>query len=99
MNTVRKTISMSDKVHEAAQKKMAEYGYGEFSDYIQALIRADSGVQPGALQETHTPYKTEADISPERKAELLRQAGEHLQADLEQAKEPPKKRRKTDPPK
>jgi len=37
MSTIRKTVSMPQIVHEAAL---------EFSDYIQALIRADTGVQP-----------------------------------------------------
>jgi len=48
MSTIRKTVSMPQIVHESALEKMEEYGYAEFSDYIQALIRADTGVQPGS---------------------------------------------------
>lgn len=61
MSTVRKTISMPEKVHEAAKRQMEEYGYAEFSDYIQALIRADTGVQPGSqvvLREQSHEYKS-----------------------------------------
>jgi hypothetical protein len=95
---MRKNISLSQQVEERAKAIIEARGFDGLSDLLAALIREEyERRQPPTLQETHTAYKTEADISPERKAELLRQAGEHLQADLEQAKEPPKKRQKPGP--
>ncbi len=40
-NTVRTTISMPGVLFDAATNNKRQQGFGTFSDYIQALIRAD----------------------------------------------------------
>lgn len=44
--TKRTTISMPEAVYQAATRQKDQLGYQEFSDYIQALIRASTGFQP-----------------------------------------------------
>jgi len=42
VSAARTTISMPDQLFATAVERQRELGYSTFSDYIQALIRADS---------------------------------------------------------
>lgn len=42
--SVPKTISMSSLLLDSAQDKAGKMGYSCFSDYIQELVRKDTGV-------------------------------------------------------
>lgn len=72
MSTVRKTVSMQQKIYDAAQQRMADLGFIEFSDYIQALMRADAGLQPMMLQEKPPPYKVSSEAKHHETAEAAK---------------------------
>ncbi len=61
--TIRKTISLTNVVYQHASQRITDMGFNDFSSYVAALIRADSGnapiTRPAAsepLRETPPPY-------------------------------------------
>lgn len=57
MSSARTTISMPEKMYTEAVARQQELGYANFSDYVQALLRADA-LQKGSshVRETVLPY-------------------------------------------
>jgi len=60
----RTSISMPQTLFERAQQRQLELGYGTFSDYIQALIRADALTGAAHVREPVTPYRTSTSSEP-----------------------------------
>lgn len=92
--TKRTTVSLPEIVYEAARRQMHLYGYNEFSDYVQGLIRADTKFGPGgniAMREHPAPCGL---VTPEKKPLTAAQKDNDRIA-LEKIKALAKKPRKT----
>lgn len=89
MSAVKRSISAPAELFDQADRRQADLGYSTFSDYIQALMRADALTGGSHLRESYgAPNASNADL----RAGIERKA----LADLEEKYPPSKrKRRKT----
>lgn len=79
--TKRTSVSMPEGVYKAALKQMKDYDFSEFSDYVQALIRADTGFGPvcsGNTPEDKPPPPAKSNSQKGNPAETLLGAIENV---------------------
>lgn len=87
MRSARTSISMGHELYARAVARQQELGYSTFSDYIQALIRADSLQRGGHLREPAGEYRVSSSSPSERPVEeVASDLGKSAVAEVSQRK-------------
>lgn len=72
MSAEKRSISAPADLFQKADARKEQLGYATFSDYIQALMRADTLAHSGHVREVAPPYKTSSTAVEEAEKKIVK---------------------------